>query len=271
MLTKKGTQYNDDLLATWEAEEFIGLGGFDLVSYATADSSVAILITRGQYNTGDAAGDTFASIEGFRLSTHNDYFEGSANNENVNGGLGHDTIIGLGGVDALAGHNGYDTLLGGDGNDGLWGGGENDFLMGGNGDDSMSGDSGDDYLFGDDFAGQETGNDFLWGDTGNDVIYGGNGADILCGAFGSDQLTGGMGNDYFNLSYDVNNGDVDYINDLKAGDYVLMDKAYENNTYFFQSGSYAFGYVPELDGKSYYLFVAAGMTAAQLDAATLFV
>ena len=127
-----------------------------------------------------------------------------------------------------------------------------------------------DLLYGDDTGGLESGADFIWGGAGQDNMFGGNGADNICGYHGSDYFTGGAGADYFNLFYDVKMGDVDLIFDLSAGDYVLMQKAFENDCVFFESGGYAYGYVGGPAG-TYYLFGAAGMTAAQLDAFTLFI
>lgn len=173
MAAKRGTLLNDLFNGGLLAEQYDGLTGYDVVSYENSTARVQISLTRPAINTGDAAGDTYVSIESFRLTKFNDYFEGAATNDTVNGGLGNDQLYGMAGNDSLSGHTGNDTLNGGDGNDGLWGGGDADVLSGENGADKLYGDSGNDTLNG------GAGNDLLTGGAGSDTIFGGAGADIF--------------------------------------------------------------------------------------------
>lgn len=146
---RKGSGINDIFAATDEAEAFDGAGGYDVVTYATAKKKVVIDLLNAAHNDGAAAGDTYLSIESFKLSVYDDVFKGSNANDVVNGDAGNDILEGRGGNDSLTGHSGNDTIRGGDGNDSIWGGGDADALFG------------------------DAGNDQIWGDAGNDVITGG--------------------------------------------------------------------------------------------------
>ena len=82
---------------------------------------------------------------------------------------------------------------------------------------------------------------------------------------------GGAGNRLVDLVYDVNAGDADYLLDLTVGtDYVLLPWWNQNDVIFGVSSGYAYGYIAVGGGTSY-LFFAAGLTATQLQSATLFV
>ena len=94
--------------------------GFDVVSFEKAGGPVGINLATGVHS-GEAAGDTYISIE---------FFEGSE-------GFG-DTFVGGGANDYLAGLGGNDTLDGGDGDDLLEGGVGGDQLIGGAGFDVAS-------------------------------------------------------------------------------------------------------------------------------------
>ncbi|HYE44085.1 MAG TPA: hypothetical protein VEA15_11900, partial [Caulobacteraceae bacterium] len=98
---------------------------------------------------GDAAGDTFGSIEYFVLSNHDD------------------TIVGSWASDIIRGMAGDDVMSGGGRHDGLNGGAGNDVLDGGTGRDTLNGEEGDDLMTG----GADT--DWFWlasAGTGNDVV-----------------------------------------------------------------------------------------------------
>ncbi|MCH9764591.1 MAG: hypothetical protein K0U34_01175 [Alphaproteobacteria bacterium] len=193
-VSRNGTLGKDLFDAGAEAEAFDGGYEYDTVSYLTAAEGVTIDQVNGANNTGNAAGDTYVSIERFFLSTHDDFYFGSDSNDAVNGGTGNDTISGGNGNDTLTGHSGDDTLLGEDGNDGMFGGGGNDVLTGGAGDDRLYGDSDDDVLAG------GLGVDIVNGGTGNDVIIYtfGDGADVLTGDVGDDTLVYSLTSANFN-------------------------------------------------------------------------
>jgi serralysin len=148
---------------------------------------------------------------------------------------------------------------------------ENGFA--GNGNDTLIGNGVANILYG--YSGNDTfygldGADFMWGGAGTDTIYGGNGDDFIFGADGSDYLYGEGGTDDFYLSQDVKAGNLDYIYDLAYGtDFILVPTAYQGSISFFVSGGAAYGYVPLAGGASY-VFGAAGLSAAQLQASTFY-
>jgi Ca2+-binding RTX toxin-like protein len=200
---------------------------------------------------------------------------GGVGNDYLDGGQGDDAMYGGAGNDTIYATSGRDTAFGGDGTDNIYGGRyilttEGMTAEGNAGNDYIFAGDNIDVLYGDNAAGTETGNDFIWAGGGNDYLIGGNGTDTLIGNDGSDFFYGGAGADYFDLAYDVRGGDSDYLLDFQAGvDYVLMHKSNQNDVTFGVSGGYAYGFISE--GSGSYLFLAAGLTAAQLQAATLFV
>jgi len=97
------------------ADTLNGGGGFDYASYERDGSGVvAILINEySNYNTGHAAGDSYAQIEGLIGSNGDDGLAGNNNGNEILGGNGNDFLLGLGGNDTLDGGAGDDTLIGG--------------------------------------------------------------------------------------------------------------------------------------------------------------
>jgi serralysin len=189
--------------------------GIDYASYANADAGViASLLTPTLSNTGDAAGDTYTSIEGLIGSDHADELSGDDNANTLSGG---------GGNDKLYGNDGADLLKGEDGNDQLDGGLGADILQGGKGDDSYTVDNALDKV--EEAAGEgydsvtasvsyaldtlseieelhaQTGaaNINLTGNGFTNKLYGNNGANELNGGAGADTLDGGLGNDTYVL------------------------------------------------------------------------
>ena len=186
MASRKGTAKNDVFFGGGGGEHFDGSGGYDIVSYAKSKMAVGIDLDNPDVKSGGAKGDTYTSIEAFRLSQYDDTFAGSAKSDNVNGGAGDDMLDGRDGNDALAGDVGNDALYGGAGNDGLWSGGGKDALFGGED------------------------NDWLDGGSGNDQLNGGSNKGVFTAAVEKDQilikdfafgdiLTGGSGSDTFNF------------------------------------------------------------------------
>ncbi len=109
----------DDLLIGGAGADSIdgGVTGIDTASYQTSSSGVVVNLLNPAGNTGDAAGDTYLSIENVRGSNGSDNVTGDANN-NILEGLGNnDTLNGGGGDDILVGGAGNDTLLGDIGTD----------------------------------------------------------------------------------------------------------------------------------------------------------
>lgn len=95
---------NDILRGGAGADRLDGGDGEDTVSYAGAAAQVVLYLDSGTGYYGDAAGDTFLSIE------------------NAEGGDGNDYILGSAGANRLKGSDGFDWLSGGAGNDYLTGG-----------------------------------------------------------------------------------------------------------------------------------------------------
>jgi Calx-beta domain/RTX calcium-binding nonapeptide repeat (4 copies)/FG-GAP repeat len=151
----EGTQSNDTLIGTTEADTIYGLAGNDIVQ--------------------GLAGD--------------DQLFGNKGNDFLDGSLGNDLLYGGKDNDQLLGNNGNDTLFGDLGNDTAFGGDGDDFLFGDQSAAASFGGDGDDFLFG------ELGNDTLYGLDGNDNLNGGQGADVIYGNQGNDTVSGGDGND----------------------------------------------------------------------------
>jgi Ca2+-binding RTX toxin-like protein len=231
-----------------------------------------------------------------------DYLDGGTGNDYLVGGSGSDVLIGGDGNDRLFGNSGAlpdstgnDLLIGGAGDDTISGSEGNDTILADQGTDYVYGNDGDDLIFSGAFnaivvdcgSGNDTvvggnGNEFVFGLAGNDVFDMGGGVDVMFGGSGTDLLYGGPGSDiyfgeadrdYFMLAGDIVAGDFDYIGDFTIGgvaaDYIILPSTMNGLVTFSSSGGYAYGTISI--GGAYYGFTAAGVTAAQLQAQTLFV
>ena len=137
--TLNGGDGNDLLTGGLGADALIGGEGIDRVLYTNASVGVTINAINTALNTGEAAGDTYDSIENF---------SGSNGDDSITSGNAANVLIGLGGDDVLLGAGGNDTLFGGD---------DDDRLIGGTGDDNLFGQGGaDTFVF---FA--NAGNDII--------------------------------------------------------------------------------------------------------------
>lgn len=137
--TLNGGDGNDLLTGGLGADALIGGEGIDRVLYTNASVGVTINVINPALNTGEAAGDTYDSIENF---------SGSNGDDSITSGNAANVLIGLGGDDVLLGAGGNDTLFGGD---------DDDRLIGGTGDDNLFGQGGSDTFV-------------FFANAGNDII-----------------------------------------------------------------------------------------------------
>jgi serralysin len=112
-----GNDANNVLTGGAGADSLSGGAGTDTASYSTAGASVTADLTTPGNNLGDAAGDTYDSIENLIGSIYADTLTGDSNGNRIDGGSGKDTIDGGDGKDVLIGGAGVDKLNGGTGAD----------------------------------------------------------------------------------------------------------------------------------------------------------
>ncbi len=193
------------------ADSLIGGAGTDTADYSTASAGLTVSLVTPATNTGDAAGDTYSSIENLIGSAFSDmltgdaganYLSGGAGNDTLDGGAGNDTLFGGAGADSLMGGEGFDTISyanattnitlslakpASNTNDAL---GDTfssiEKIIGSDNGNNMTGDTGDNHFIG------GLGNDWLSGGAGNDTLDGGSaGHNDLNGGLGADTLIGG--------------------------------------------------------------------------------
>lgn len=211
----RGGVGNDILIGGIGSDRAIGGDGIDFASYIEATTGVsAFLGVSGAGNTGEAAGDTYESVEGIIGSLFADTLAGDDNHSDLRGMSGNDTLFGNGGNDTLEGGEGADVLNGGFSFDyanysnsttgltlfmggGTFNTGEAngdthisiEGLLGSQFSDIIGGDAGVNELHG------LNGNDFIYGRAGIDRLIGGEGNDVLAGGLDADRLEGGGGVD----------------------------------------------------------------------------
>ena len=170
----------------------------DTANYKDARVGVVVYLKASDgSNEGEAAGDTYNSIENLAGSGHDDTLQGDDDSNIINGGGGNDVLNGGAGVDFIYGQTGNDTI------------------QGGGGSDNINGDAGNDTIYGG--AGDV---DNIYGQTGNDTIYGGAGIDNINGGAGIDTMTGGGGTDYFEL--EITHSEKDIVTDFAREDRIRV-------------------------------------------------
>ncbi|WMT92859.1 M10 family metallopeptidase C-terminal domain-containing protein [Pelagibacterium sp. H642] len=203
--TLVGGDGNDNLVGGVGADKLDGGAGADIANYGAAGAGVLADLLSPSLNKGEAAGDTYVSIERLYGSRYNDNLRGDNLANVISGGNGNDVIYGRGGSDTLVGGDGNDNLVGGVGADKLDGGAGADIANYGAAGAGVLADllspslnkgeaAGDTYVSIERLYGSRY-NDNLRGDNLANVISGGNGNDVIYGRGGSDTLVGGDGND----------------------------------------------------------------------------
>lgn len=210
-----------------------GTGGADIADYRNVTTSITVNLSDPTQNTGEAAGDTFISIEGIRGGSANDALTGDDNDTVLIGGAGGDTLNGGNGQDTADYRNfatgltaslsdpsqntgdaagdiyiSIERLRGGDGNDTLIGDSDVNQLEGGAGADVLDGRDGLDFAryFAADgaitasLANQAINTGDAAGDTYISIegLIGSNFDDTLIGDSNNNQLDGNAGADVLN-------------------------------------------------------------------------
>jgi serralysin len=122
----QGGDGNDVLIGNGGVDTYVGGNGTDRVQYQDITASLRADLLNPSANTGEAAGETFNSIEDLLGSQSDDTILGDDNANDLFGYYGDDIIFGRGGNDILRGNDGADQLNGGAGNDILLGGADVD-------------------------------------------------------------------------------------------------------------------------------------------------
>uniref|UniRef100_A0A2A4Z8L6 Cadherin domain-containing protein n=1 Tax=OCS116 cluster bacterium TaxID=2030921 RepID=A0A2A4Z8L6_9PROT len=139
----------DDILNGGAGKDVLNGGeGTDLASYEDATSGVFVHTGWLSQNTGEAAGDSYTSIEGLIGSAFNDELIIVTSDAKLYGGAGNDKLTTVSTNSALYGQDGADELYANNGTDALYGGAGNDSLFGYGGNDKLEGGAGNDWLVG---------------------------------------------------------------------------------------------------------------------------
>ncbi len=167
---------NDTLIGGAGADSLSGNGGLDTASYATSTVGVSVVFDGVRYIGifGDAAGDSFLSIENLTGSRFNDTLTGDAGANVIEGGAGTDSLTGGGGIDTVS-YAGSAVAVRASLVAGVLG---------------VGGDAAGDRLFGFQNILGSRFNDTLIGDAGANLLTGGLGINVLEGGAGADTLDG---------------------------------------------------------------------------------
>lgn len=118
----KGGGGNDLLSGGGGRDDLDGGSGTDTVTYEEATARVRADLQNALSGQGEAAGDSFSSVENLIGSQRSDDLRGDAASNRIEGGVGADMLFGRAGEDDLRGQNGADRLQGNSGADNLRGG-----------------------------------------------------------------------------------------------------------------------------------------------------
>jgi hypothetical protein len=106
-----GAAGNDVLVGGAGADKLDGGSGTDTASYTGSALGVAANLSKASANTGNAKGDTYASIENLIGSSHNDTLTGNTGNNVLTGGTGADKMTGGTGADTFLFRSLADTTV----------------------------------------------------------------------------------------------------------------------------------------------------------------
>jgi len=241
----EGTAGDDVFIGDADSESYDGLGGNDTLDYSASIDAVRVDLEAGTGSAGDAAGDSYTSIEnvmGSDSSTVRDYIYGDDADNHIEGLAGNDILEGGGGADVIDGGAGWDWLFYTRSDEGVnlnletgvhtGGDAEGDTIIGIEG---IRGSDHNDTMRGGD------GNDQLHGQDGNDVLTGGMGRDLLYGGDGADEFVFEAISTYDRVDiirdFDSSEGDTLNITDLLANydplddmisDFVQLDNSGSN-------------------------------------------
>ena len=209
-----GDNSDDVLVGGAGADQLIGGRGSDTASYFNAATAVTASLADPGQNTGDAAGDSYDSIENLTGSANSgDHLIGDSNDNILDGNGGGDTLEGGFGYDTYLVRNVNDVIIDSD-----FFSGEVDVYVDGftlsetvhpqiirlmDGVVSFTGNSDNNSLIE-----GNAGDNVIDGGAGSDNITGGDGNDTLIGGAGDDRLDGGAGADHFDGGSDLFFGDT---------------------------------------------------------------
>jgi Ca2+-binding RTX toxin-like protein len=106
-----GGSGNDYLVGGNGSDRLLGGVGTDTASYQMASAGVVVRLDKPEQNGGEAAGDSYKSIEGLFGSEFADTLFGDKFGNTLNGGKGNDQLVGQGGDDWLNGGRGFDRAF----------------------------------------------------------------------------------------------------------------------------------------------------------------
>lgn len=194
----------DDLLDGGAgADGLYGGDGIDTASYAEAGSGVTVNLATRSANTGDAAGDSYSSIENLLGSSFADVLVGNDAANSISGGFGADRMHGGGGNDTYFVENSGDQVI-------EAAGGGMDTIMTTIAFTLGATDEIETLIADGQASIALTGNAFA------NTIVGNAGANKIHGGLGNDILSGGSGKDVF-------------VFDTKANKYTNMDRILDFN------------------------------------------